>query len=171
MHSHQKTKGWRKNPFPYYDVLNIVISKEGVASYSIRTLLMLAHESQQESHAPDGRDDMLMRDIGIDIEKVSDEEEDIPETPMHSCASRRVPRTVVPRPKKNRAIIDSIDNIAVVIEAISTIPDLTPRARMDIATDITDHANKTTIFLNISEEARIEYIVDMYGVHHSSASP
>ncbi|ERM98401.1 hypothetical protein AMTR_s00072p00080450 [Amborella trichopoda] len=52
-----------------------------------------------------------MRDIDINYDEVPDDDEDVPEMSLQTSASRRVPRNEVARPKKMRAINDSLDNM------------------------------------------------------------
>ncbi|ERM98402.1 hypothetical protein AMTR_s00072p00080490, partial [Amborella trichopoda] len=49
-----------------------------------------------------------------------------------------------------------------VTDAISKITGFTPRVMMIVAEDIADHENKTTIFLIMSWEDIIEYILNVY---------
>ncbi|ERN10491.1 hypothetical protein AMTRI_Chr07g79140 [Amborella trichopoda] len=75
---------------------------------------MLAKESQQESEALERLDNVSMRDIGVSFDAVPDDEDGALETPLQSSAYGRVPKSGVARPKKKRALHDSIDMADVV---------------------------------------------------------
>ncbi|KAL4195039.1 hypothetical protein AMTRI_Chr05g62540 [Amborella trichopoda] len=56
-------------------------------------------------------------------------------------------------------------------DAISKIQGLIATTRMIAGKEIVRDADVTTLFLNKSKEDRIEYVLDVYGVHGRSPSP
>ncbi|KAL4189444.1 hypothetical protein AMTRI_Chr08g207120 [Amborella trichopoda] len=91
-----------------------------------------------------------MRDLGINIDDVPDEEEDVLKSAIQSCPLGRVPRTAVVGPNKKMTLTDSIDVMAEAIdnlgvgEAIDKIWGLTPTTRMTAVKEIVKDADVTT---------------------------
>ncbi|KAL4198692.1 hypothetical protein AMTRI_Chr03g47300 [Amborella trichopoda] len=90
---------------------------------------------------------------------------------MQSCPYDKVPRTKVVRLKKKRTLTDFIEIISTTVDNLGVImnkrphPGLTTTTRMATTKEIVQYADVMTLFLNMSEEDRAKYVLDVYGVH------